>query len=67
MRTARKQKQTRQQWSPVANDTCACGRCPTCERQRRREQIARAYDHLFIGCDTARPDRADEVLLLTAA
>ena len=62
METAQKQR-----WSYVVESKCACGRCMDCRRQAKRERIARAYEDLFLGCDTAVPDRADKALLLTAA
>ena len=54
------------QWNLVAPEPCACNRCPACERRLRRERILRAQELLFESCDSARPDRANEVLLTAA-
>jgi hypothetical protein len=60
-------KRLSQQWKPVVPESCACNRCPNCERRRSRERILRAQELLFDGCDSACPDRADPTPLLTAA
>lgn len=57
----------RTQWTPVVVKPCACRRCKDCQTQANRERIARAQERMFLDCDNARPDRADEVLRLTAA
>jgi hypothetical protein len=55
------------QWSPVSPEPCVCGRCKACERRWGRERILRAQEMIFLGCDSACPDRADPMPLLTAA
>jgi hypothetical protein len=60
-------QQRKTQWSPVNPEACTCDRCKACERRRRRESITRAQEQLFLGCDSACPDRANELVLLTAA
>lgn len=60
-------KRLSQKWKPVKPEPCACNRCPACERRLRRERIMRAQELLFLGCDSACPDRADPTPLLTAA